>query len=69
METIQIELKNSKQSTLIKELLKELRIRFVSIPQEESDLYGKGFKKSIDKGLEEYRRGECVEIKLDDLWK
>ena len=71
METLQIELKNKKQSAMIKELLKELRIAFTLVQKEEkeSNLYGEGFRKSIEEGIAAYERGEGIEIKLEDLWK
>lgn len=73
METIQIELKNKKQSLLIKELLKELKINYKPIETTERektiDLYGKQFVDKIERGDKEYENGECVEVNLDDLWK
>lgn len=72
-EILKIELKNKKQAAMIKELLSELDIKFESVFQEEErkaeKLYGKDFVKMVKEGREEYLRGECMEIKTDDLWK
>lgn len=73
METILVELSNKKQSTMLKELLRELKIYFIDVPGTEQDnLSGENFKQSLLKIREEYVQGkteEFKEVKIENLWK
>jgi hypothetical protein len=58
METLKIELKNKKQSSMIKELLKELNIQFKSITYDkEEDPYDPEFIAKIKRGEKARKEG------------
>ena len=65
METLQIELKNKKQSAMIKELLKELRIAFISVQEEKG--YNPEFVQKILEGQKEIEEGGGTKITLDEI--
>lgn len=75
MEILEIEWKNKKQKSVVFELLKELNIDFRSIQStknQEYNLYGKGFQKSIldaKKSYEDGDKSQFTEISKEDLWK
>ncbi|GEC70613.1 hypothetical protein SAMN05443543_103258 [Flavobacterium flevense] len=35
----------------------------------DDDIYNPDFIKSVEEGREEYKRGECTTISIEDLWK
>lgn len=70
METLKIELKNKKQSSMIKELLKELDIKFEPVVIEDEDSpYDPGFVAKIKRGEKARKEGEGMKVNIDDLWK
>lgn len=71
MEELLIKVKDEKESTFIKDLLKKLRIQFETINENDA-LSGEEVKKSVIDGQVAYKNGEIEQfttIDRKDLWK
>lgn len=70
METLKIKLKDKKQSSMIKELLKELGIQFepVLTPSSESP-YDPGFVAKIKQSDKDFEEGRFTKIEPSEIWK
>lgn len=67
MSTITIEV-DEKNLAFVKTLLEHLKgVKNVTI--QEGSPYSADFVNSVKEGREEYKRGECTSISVEDLWK
>lgn len=77
METLKIELKNKKQSDLIKMLLQELHIKFKLLDEKDDEVkkhnedihYDTEFVNKIKRGEKAKKLGKGTKVNMDNLWK
>ncbi len=75
METLILYLKTEEEKSLFEQLAKVLKVPFeieTTTPEDEYNLYGEGFKRSILDGQKAYQQGDTSQfekIKTEDLWK
>ena len=68
MSTISFEV-DDKNLSFVKTLLEHLKgVKNITVQDEESP-YKTDFVNSVKEGREEYKRGECTSISVEDLWK
>ncbi|MEL1240195.1 DUF2683 family protein [Flavobacterium flavipallidum] len=68
MSTITFEV-DDKNLSFVKTLLEHLKgVKNVTVQEEES-FYKTDFVNSVKEGREEYNKGECTTISVEDLWK